>query len=134
MFDMIFDFATIALLATTIGYSWKLNKKLEKLSDPKSAIAQNIDTFSAATETAAVAVEELQVKGEEICKAIDEKIRKAQILADEMEFLTLRANRKVAELKNAKNSVSERTASNSTAEMQLLKALKDREFQEAFVN
>ena len=29
MFDTIFDFATIILLAVTITYSWKLNQRLK---------------------------------------------------------------------------------------------------------
>jgi mevalonate kinase len=138
MFDTIFDFATIILLAVTIAYSWKLNQRLALLTNEKSPIAENLESFTNATETAVIAVEELHVRGEEICKMIDEKIKKAQQIGDEIEILTSRVDRKVAEIRPTRavaptTEAAEvpKTLGGKISTSHFLKALKDKEFKEA---
>jgi hypothetical protein len=139
MFDTIFDFATIILLAVTITYSWKLNKRLSQLTNDKSPIAENLASFTTATETAVIAVEELHVRGEEICKLIDEKIRKASQTADELEILTARVDRKVADIRPTRapeapvvqSEAPGKSMNGKISTSQFLKAMKDREFRDA---
>lgn len=131
MFDIIFDLATITLLGITIAYAGKLNRKLNALQNQKGELANNLQNFSEATETAVIAVEELHVKGEDVCKVIDDKMRKAQLLADEIEFLTIRAEKKITEFKNLKPG--EGGKPNSLTESQILKALRERDYKAALV-
>lgn len=129
MFDVIFDMATITLLGVTIAYAYKLNRKLNMLQSQKGEMASNLQTFSEATETAVIAVEELHVKGEDMAKIIDEKIRKAQLLADEIEFLTIRAEKKIAEIKHTRPGEGGKPS--TLNEAQILKALRERDFKAA---
>ncbi len=136
MFDTIFDLATITLLAVTIAYTWKLNRRLATLTNSKGEIASNLRNFSEATETAVVAVEELHVKGEGVCTLIDQKIRKAQEVADEIELLTRRADKKLAEVKNIRPGEvnGQPTQKNQLSESEILAALRNRDLRSVMVS
>lgn len=138
MLNYIFDATIITLLAVTIAYAVRLNGKLNLIKNQKQDFANNIKAFSDATESAIIAVEELHIKGEAICKLIDEKIRRAQLMGDEIDFITNRGGKQLMALKaldSKQNETQPRPALNgqvnSIAEAQLLKALRDREFKEA---
>lgn len=139
---MLFVDATImVLLLITIGYAIRLNGKLNLLRNQKQDFANNIKAFHDATEAAIKAVEDLHIKGENVCKLIDEKIKKASLANDEIEFVTDRARKTLMGLKALENSGAKPAAStnryaqnlsiNSLAEAQLVKALREREFKEA---
>lgn len=135
--SLFFDVTLMALLIVTIGYAIRLNSKLNIIKNQKQDFANNIKAFHDATEAAIVAVEELHIKGEQICRTIDEKIKSANLMADEIEFITNRAKK----LEILKNSVQQQRPQavlearqphvNSIAEAQLLKAMRDREFKDA---
>lgn len=136
MVDLFLDVTIMVLLAVTIAYATRLNGKLNIIKNQKQDFANNIKAFHEATEAAIRAVEHLHAEGEKICKEIDEKIKKGQLMGDEIEFIVNRAKK----LEIMKNTASQQLQPvlearqphvNSIAEAQLLKAMRDREFKEA---
>ncbi len=142
MLGNILDGTVIFLLLITINYAIRLSAKLNVIKNQKQEFAANIKAFSEATEAAILAVEELHVKGENVCKIIDEKIKKGELMGDEIEFLINKAAKKLAEMNSSHAQVAATLPNsatrapvqvNSIAEAQLLKALRDREFKEALL-
>lgn len=142
MISLVLDVTIMVLLAVTIGYAIRLNGKLNIIKNQKQDFANNIKAFHDATEKAIVAVEELHVRGEDICKLIDEKIRNGQLMGDEIEFIVNRAKkleimRNVATRQQPQVQFQQPVLEvrqphvNSIAEAQLLKAMRDREYKEA---
>ena len=105
MMSLILDTIIIVMLTATIFYSVRLSSKLNVIRNQKDELAKNLAAFAVATDSAIVAVEELQVKGENVCKQIEERIKKGQILADDIEFLIDRAAKRMKEFE-AKETVS----------------------------
>ena len=132
MIGEILNGSVVILLVVTIVYAIRLNGKLNLIKNQKQEFATNIKAFNDAAETAIVAVEELHIKGEAVCKLIDEKIKRAGIAGDEMEFMLSCVNKKIASVKlpQVAEHIRERPV-NSFAEGQLIKALREREFKEA---
>ena len=138
MVQEIIDGVIMVMLLVTISYAIRLNGKLNLLRNQKQDFANNIKAFHEATEAAIVAVENLHIKGENVCKLIDEKIKKASLTNDEIEFVIDRARKTLMGLKTIEtkpaattNRYAANLSINSLAEAQLMKALRDREFKEA---
>ena len=136
MTGIILDSVVMVLLLITIGYAMRLSAKLNIIKNQKLDFAANIKAFHEATEAAIVAVENLHVKGENVCKLIDEKIKAAGLINDEIEFISERARKqliglKALDIKQAPAPIAHRAAVNSLAEAQLMKALREREYREA---
>lgn len=126
--SLILDSIIIVMLTATIFYSVRLSAKLNVIKNQKEELAKNLAAFAAATDNAIVAVEELQVKGEKICKEIDNKVKRAQITADDIEFLIDRAAKRVKEFEGkmtpAQTKQSQKLAGYSEAELVKLLRLK----------
>ncbi len=138
MVQQIIDGVIIVMLMVTIAYAIRLSGKLNLLKNQKQDFANNIRAFQEATESAIIAVEELHIKGENVCKLIDEKLKKASLVNDDIEFITDRARKtlmglKASEIKPAAstNRYAANLSINSLADAQLVKALREREYKEA---
>lgn len=138
MVQEIIDGVIIVMLMVTITYAMRLSSKLNLLRNQKQDFANNIRAFQEATEAAIIAVEELHIKGENVCKLIDEKIKRASLTNDEIEFITDRARKTLMGLKASEtkpvantNRYAANLSINSLAEAQLMKALREREYKEA---
>lgn len=142
MIGIILNVTVITLLTITIVYVARVNAKLSLLKSQKHDFAAAIKTFNDTTEAAIVAVEELHIKGEEVCKMLDERIKRAQLMGDEIEFITSRAKKHLIGLKALESKTSTPVVAepirhhvgHSLAEAQLLKALRDREYKESLVS
>ena len=128
MFDMIIT----SLLMVTIFYAWLLNRKLSVIRNQKDDLARSLQSFSSSTDSAIMAIEELQTKGEQICKALDEKIKKAGFASDELDIMLTKTTRKLSELNSQKPQVlAQPNMKPKLTEAQILKILRDREYNEA---
>lgn len=97
--DLVFDLTIMVMLLVTIVYAWRLNAKLNTIRGHKAQLKANIQAFHDATKDAVKAVKDLQVKGQNVCKDIDDKIKKASLAADEIDILIASANKKLSETK-----------------------------------
>ncbi|PIR31809.1 MAG: hypothetical protein COV36_06880 [Alphaproteobacteria bacterium CG11_big_fil_rev_8_21_14_0_20_44_7] len=106
--EIAFDLTIMTLLVVTIVYATSLNKKLNLIRNHRAELKSNIESFYDATEKATKAVKDLQNQGEKIAKDINNNIAKARTVADEIDFLLSRTNKKIMELKEEIDSESAR--------------------------
>jgi len=106
--SLFLDGLIILMLAVTIIYAVRLNSKLAVIRNQKDELAANLKAFASATDAAITAVDNLQQKGEKICSKIEASINKAQVAADDIEFLIDRASKRTREFEA-------KTAANNTA-------------------
>ena len=133
--DLFFDLTIMALLLVTIVYAVRLNSKLNTIRNYRAEFTSNVEAFYDATDKATKAIDKLKKEGEQICKEIEAKISKARLTADEVDFLTSRANRKVLEIREEQEKLGDDVVGfKSVAEAELYKAMRDREFKEALVS
>lgn len=151
--DLFIDIVIISMLLVTIVYAWRLNGKLNTIKNHKAELKANIEAFYQATDKATNAVDTLKKEGEKVCKEINERISKARITADEMDFLVNRMNKKVmqaneqggsvkGEVKNfepkdfsaSKGFAPKKTGIRSISEQELIDALREKQSKEAMVN
>ncbi len=129
--SLFLDVVIMVMLTATIFYSARLNKKLTVIRNQKDELAANLIAFNNATDAALLAVEELQVKGEKICRQIEEHIKKGQITADDIEFLIERAAKRVKDLDTQVVTKQTQKASNigGYSEADLVKLLRQKQAQ-----
>lgn len=118
--DLVFDITIMSLLVVTIIYAWRLNGKLNAIRNHKAELKANIAEFHKATELATAAVKNLQKEGNAICKNIDNKISKARLTADEIDFLIGRAKRSIMEVEEKKADQASRASGLDTSYDNLL--------------
>lgn len=75
------------LLAMTVAYCWKLNRRIRQLQDSKGEMAQIIREFSDATLKAQASISELKGNAKAVAEVIQHKIDKAGYLADDLSFM-----------------------------------------------
>lgn len=90
------DVILALLLAVTISYCWKLNRRIAVLQDSKGDMAQLIRQFDMATEKAAESIGQLQNASQQLQEDMQARIQKANFIADDLAFMIDRGN-KVAE-------------------------------------
>ncbi len=93
---LVLDVLLALLLAVTIGYCWRLNRRIAVLQDSKGDMAQLIRQFDAATEKAAASIGDLQAASVQLQEDMNARIQKANFIADDLAFMIERGN-KVAE-------------------------------------
>lgn len=134
--SLVLDVIIMVMLTATIFYSARLSKKLTIIRSQKDELAANLVAFNNATDAALLAVEELQVKGEKICRQIEESIKKGQVTADDIEFLIDRAAKRVKEMDAMVQKSSPKPAVNNNtiggySEADLVKLLRQKQAQVA---
>lgn len=77
----------IALLAATIFYAFRLERKLEALRKAQSAFADVIRDLNNAAARAEVGIHGLKVAAESTGQALDDKVRRARSVSDELGLL-----------------------------------------------
>ena len=84
---VILDLLIVALLATTIGYCWLLNKRIKILQDSKSELAQLLKYFDESTEKASESIIALQTASKKIGENIQHRVDKANYLVEDLSFM-----------------------------------------------
>lgn len=97
MSTVVFEFMTDALLGTllvlTITYCWVLNRRIRVLQDSKGELAKLIRHFDESTNKASSSVVALQSTSKRISETIQERVEKANFIADDLAFLIDKANK-----------------------------------------
>ncbi len=91
--QMLLDGLMALLLAITIAYCWRLNKRIQILQDSKSELAQIIRDFDQATQRATQSIGEIHKATSRIAENIQHKIDKANYLADDLQFMIEKGNK-----------------------------------------
>jgi len=81
------DVAVIALLAVTIGYCWRLNRRLAAIRRGRDEMKRVTGDFAQATANAELAVRGMKAAADQDGQKLQDKIREAQALADELNFM-----------------------------------------------
>lgn len=92
------DFIVIALLIATIVYAFILNKKLAALHDSKEELRQFLETFAQSLSQAKSGVDYLKKISYESSKDLQENIRQAKALRDELSFFVERGEQTISQL------------------------------------
>lgn len=87
------DIALALLLGATIFYCWLLNRRIQVLQDSKSELAGLLKQFDQSTKRAMHAMDVLQKASGEAAKSLQARIEKAQYVADDLDYMTDRANK-----------------------------------------
>lgn len=89
------DILIVALLAGTIGLCVLLHFRLKAFRGGQEEMIRMMEGFGEATERAEAGIAQLKAAGDEVGQRLNENIRKARGLADELAFLVERADRVV---------------------------------------
>ena len=137
--SLILDIILALLLAATIGFAFALNRRLRTLRDSRSELGQMITSFNESTQRAQGSIQELRRAADRTAQELDQRIKRAQVLRDELEFFTERGDRLANELeagisegrkvaggmpKAAPNADAQTKADRTGPSEELLKALK----------
>lgn len=80
----------VVLLVATIAYCMALSRRLRDLRGSHGEFVELIDTFNAATQRAESGLAELRKAGTESGVALDDRIKAARALSDDLAFLVER--------------------------------------------
>ena len=94
--SMIINAIVIALLAVTIFYAFRLERKLEGLRKAQAAFADVVRDLNTAAARAEAGIQGLKTAAESTGQALDEKIRKARGMSDELSLL-IRAEQRASQ-------------------------------------
>lgn len=94
----------VGLLVTTISYCWVLNKRIRILQDSRSDMAEMLKHFDESTRRAEGSIAQLQGASRKIAETIENRLEKANLMADDLTFLMERASRLADRLENATTS------------------------------
>lgn len=87
------DLLIVLLLAGTIGLCVLLHFRLKAFRAGQEEMIRMMDGFAQATERAEAGIQQLRAAGDEVGQRLNENIRKARGLADELSFLVERGDR-----------------------------------------
>lgn len=86
------------LLAATIFYCIKLNRRIRDLQDSKSELAQLIEQFGQCTQRAESGVTELKTASKKVWETMQMRMDKANFLADDLSFMIEKASKMADQL------------------------------------
>lgn len=95
---LVFDAFISLLLVLTIVYCWVLNRRIRVLQDSRSELAQLIRHFDMSTEKASASIVSLQSASKKIGEVIQERVEKANFMADDLAFLIEKASKSADQL------------------------------------
>lgn len=84
---LVIDVIVIALLGATIFYAFRLERRLSNMRNAQAAFADVIRELNAAAARAEAGVQGLKAAATSSGQALDEKVKRARSLADELELL-----------------------------------------------
>lgn len=84
---MVFDAIIALLLVVTIGYSWRLSKKLSAFKDSKKELDYFVKEFNQAIAHADYSIGTLKTLSKEADENLQDHIEKARFLANDLSFL-----------------------------------------------
>jgi hypothetical protein len=90
------DFIVIALLAATIFYAFRLERRLAHVRNTQAAFADVVRELNTAAARAEAGLQGLKAAATSSGQALDDKVKRAQGLADELELL-LRAGERLGQ-------------------------------------
>lgn len=107
---LIIDVVVIALLGATIFYALRLEKKLANMRSAQSALADVIRELNSSAARAEAGIQGLKAAAASSGQTLDEKIKRARSLADEIELLLQSGERLGQRLETARPQVAPRAA------------------------
>lgn len=105
---LLIDSLMIVLLVATIFYCFKVNRRIRVLQDSREEFAQLITQFDKTTKKAQESIEDLQRMSARVTDSLNERLDKANFLADDLAFMIEKGN-KVADRVDDKLPREERT-------------------------
>jgi len=93
---LLVDCVMVFLLGATIFYCLKVNKRIRVLQDSREEFAKLITQFDSTTKKAQESIEDLQRMSARVTDSLNERLDKANFLADDLAFMIEKGN-KVAE-------------------------------------
>jgi hypothetical protein len=91
--NLLIDGVLASLLAVTLFFCIRLNKRIQILQDNRSELAETIREFDACTTRATESIAEIHTVTQRISENIQHKIDKANFVADDLQFLLERGNK-----------------------------------------
>lgn len=113
---LIIDIVVIALLGATIFYALRLEQKLANMRSAQAALADVIRELNTSATRAEAGIQGLKAAAASSGQALDEKIKRARSLADEIELLLQSGERLGQRLETARPQVAPRAAVRSGGE------------------
>ena len=129
--EFLLETLVAALLVVTVGYCWQLNRRLVALRGAQGELGRLLQEFGRATHSAETAIAELKRASGETAQQLEERVRKARALCDELSVMTQAGNGLAERLE--RGSTSRRAAEDdggrprgmrSESERELLAALR----------
>ncbi len=91
--QLMLDMVMAVLLAVTIYYCTKLNKRIRILQDSKSDLAALIQKFDESTQQATRSINEIHIVSKRINESIKTKLEKANYIVDDLAFMIEKGNK-----------------------------------------
>ena len=113
---LIIDVVVIALLGATIFYALRLEQKLANMRSAQAALADVIRELNTSASRAEAGIQGLKAAAASSGQALDEKIKRARSLADEIDLLLQSGERLGQRLETARPQVAPRAAVRSGGE------------------
>ena len=107
---LIINGIVIALLAVTIFYAFRLERKLEAMRSAQTAMGNVIRELNQAAARAEAGIQGLRVTAETSGQSLDEKIKRARSIGDELGLLVQAGQRVGQRFDTARPSVPQRPA------------------------
>ncbi|NDF11725.1 MAG: hypothetical protein EB060_02780 [Proteobacteria bacterium] len=89
---MILDALLACLLLATIGYSWKLSRKVSAINDSRKELENFIKEFNTAISRAEVSIATLRTLSSDTDVSLKSHIEKARFLTNDLAFFTYKGN------------------------------------------
>ncbi len=91
--NLLLNILIVCLLAVTIAYCWRLNRRIRILQDGKGELAQLLKHFDESTQRASESIIALQTASKKIGETIQLRIDKANYLLDDLAFMIERGQK-----------------------------------------
>lgn len=98
---LLFDIVIAALLLVTIAYAVVLNRKLAVLRDARSSMEKLFGDFGVAVTRTEEGLAKLRAAADESSKALQQRLEKADLLADDLALLEKRSQLAVSRMEDA---------------------------------
>ena len=92
-FDILLDLFVILCLAVTIGFAWRLNKRLSIIYKSRDELQNFMIQFSASMEKADTSIKDLRSMGESVFKTAQNYMKTADELRSDLMFLNERGEK-----------------------------------------
>lgn len=99
---LVIDIVVIALLSATIFYAFRLERRLSNMRNAQAAFADVIRELNTAASRAEAGIQGLKVAATSSGQTLDEKIKRARLLADEIALLLQSGERLGQRLESAR--------------------------------